>query len=458
MHEETERCHTYLPYIPICERARGKTLYSRKMREDLQVHSMRTTPPNRSIQSGYGYQTNQPYPPYQLDRANQPEQPAPSLQSQGARIMKWVFLPMRLFLGITFIYAGVQKLTDPQFFNPAARGYIGKQMIAFATGSPLHGLLIRFVSHAILFGALVAYGEIAIGLGALLGLLFRPAAFCGILINVVFFLTATWHVYPYFYGSDIVFVFCWLTVFISGPANTGLPSIDEWFVQHVLSNSLRVQYALVTDVLLGIKGAPTPEVIQSSAVTNRGKQPAGNKRSASRYAQMKRAEEESRRNFLWGILTGGAGIAILAWMGSSLHILPGSTIEGGSASSGASTSASSTSSGTATSGGTSGSTVIAQVNAVQNNSSVNFTLASNGDPGVLVRLANGQFVAYDATCTHAGCPVSYDPGSQTLQCPCHGAVFDPAKGAAVVQGPAPTPLANVAIQVNKTTGAITTNQ
>jgi thiosulfate dehydrogenase [quinone] large subunit len=454
MNEKKERCHKYLLYIPFFVRARGKTLYSRQMREDLQVNSMKT-PSNRSNQSGYGYQTNQSYPPYQLDRTNQPEQPE---QSQGVRMMKWVLLPMRLFLGITFIYAGVQKLTDPQFFNPAARGYIGKQMIAFATGSPLHGLLIRLVPHAMLFGALVAFGEIAIGLGALLGLLFRPAAFFGILINLVFFLTASWHVYPYFYGSDIVFVFCWITLLISGPANTGLPSIDEWFVQHVLSNSLRMRYALMTDLLLGINGVPTSGVIQSSAVTNRGKQPAGNKRSPSRYAQLKRAEQESRRNFLWGMLTGGAGIAILAWMGSSLHLFPGSITDSGSGSPGASTSSSSTSSGTATTGGTSGSTVIAQVNAVQNNSSVNFTLASNGDPGVLVRLANGQFVAYDATCTHAGCPVAYDSGSQLLQCPCHGAIFDPAKAGAVVQGPAQTPLTSVPIQVNKTSGAITTNQ
>lgn len=173
---------------------------------------------------------------------------------------------------------------------------------------------------------------------------------------------------------------------------------------------------------------------------------------------MKRAEAESRRNFLWGMLTGGAGIAILAWMGSSLHLFPGSATGGGNPASGTSSPSGSTTTGTATSSGTSGSTVIAQVNAVQDNSSVNFTLASNGDPGVLVRLSNGNFVCYDATCTHAGCPVSYDPGSQTLQCPCHGAVFDPAKNGAVIQGPAPTPLTSVPIQVNATTGAITTNQ
>src|SRR6516162_1893421 len=65
----------------------------------------------------------------------------------------WALLPMRLFLGITFAYAGIQKLTDPQFFHKSTPGYIGNQLIAFAHGSPLHDLLIRTaVPHAVLFG------------------------------------------------------------------------------------------------------------------------------------------------------------------------------------------------------------------------------------------------------------------------------------------------------------------
>lgn len=373
---------------------------------------------------------------------------------------KWVLLPMRLFLGITFIYAGIQKLADPQFFNPAARGYIGKQIIAFATGSPLQDILIRIIPHAALFGALVAYGEIAIGLGTLLGLLFRSAAFFGILINLVFYLSATWHVYPYFYGSDIVFIFCWLTLLISGPVNTGLPSLDEWFVQRVLSDEQRREHATIIAFLLGIRSSPAPLPVPTTAYQGQGKQTTGKgPAQQNRYAQAQRAKQQSRRSFLWGMLTGGAGIAVLAWMGSNLHLFPGSDTVGSSSGTGSATpSAPSTGTPTPTATGSSSSPAIASVNAVQNNSSVNFTLTSNGDPGILVRLNNGQFVAYDAVCTHAGCPVDYDPNSQLLVCPCHGAAFDPSKSAAVVQGPAPTPLTSVPIHIDNTTGAITSGQ
>src|SRR3989440_11213453 len=209
---------------------------------------MKTTP----NQPRHVYPTNLPDPSYQSGQVNQSEQP------ETMHMAKWVLLPMRLFLGITFIYAGLQKLADPQFFNPAARGYIGKQIMAFATGSPLHDILIRIVPHAAFFGSLVAYGEISIGLGTLLGLLFRPAAFFGILINLAFFLSATWHVYPYFYGSDIVFIFCWLTLLISVPVNTGLPSIDERFVQHFLTDEQRTHYAPLIAFLLGINTSRAP--------------------------------------------------------------------------------------------------------------------------------------------------------------------------------------------------------
>ena len=98
---------------------------------------------------------------------------------------------------------------------------------------------------------------------------------------------------------------------------------------------------------------------------------------------------------------------------------------------------------------------IVQASAVPTNSAVSFTLPSNGDYGLLIHLNNGTFVCFDANCTHASCPVDFDPSNSLLICPCHGAAFDPAHNAKVVRGPAQTPLTKVPIKVDKASGAIT---
>jgi cytochrome b6-f complex iron-sulfur subunit len=68
-----------------------------------------------------------------------------------------------------------------------------------------------------------------------------------------------------------------------------------------------------------------------------------------------------------------------------------------------------------------------------------------GRDAVLVHLDGGEFVAYSAVCTHAGCTVAYQ--NAQLACPCHGSIFDPANGAEVVSGPAQTPLPEIPIRV-----------
>ncbi len=95
-------------------------------------------------------------------------------------------------------------------------------------------------------------------------------------------------------------------------------------------------------------------------------------------------------------------------------------------------------------------TVIARTAEVPLNGAKTFPLPNGAaNPGVLVHLQDGKFVAFDSSCTHHPvCSVAYDAQAKLLVCPCHGAEFDPANSASVVQGPAKRPLAPVQITVN----------
>ncbi|MFF8773188.1 Rieske (2Fe-2S) protein [Kitasatospora sp. NPDC015120] len=64
---------------------------------------------------------------------------------------------------------------------------------------------------------------------------------------------------------------------------------------------------------------------------------------------------------------------------------------------------------------------------------------------VVTQPAEGQYKAFSAKCTHAGCIVD-QVRNQKIQCPCHGSLFGIADGA-VLDGPAPAPLPEYAVEV-----------
>ena len=67
---------------------------------------------------------------------------------------------------------------------------------------------------------------------------------------------------------------------------------------------------------------------------------------------------------------------------------------------------------------------------------------------VITQPRSGSFKAFSAICTHEGCIVS-SVSNGTINCPCHGSKFS-IKDGSVVNGPATTPLAAIAIKVEGT--------
>jgi thiosulfate dehydrogenase [quinone] large subunit len=318
--------------------------------------------------------------------------PAAPAQPAADRWIAYGTLPLRFFLGATFVYASLQKIADPGFLQPGSGTYIGTQLQAFATRSPIGFLLDIFaLPTPQLTGIAVIAAELVIGVLVIAGIATRWAAAAGALVNLAFFLTASWTVQPYFLGSDSIYTVAWITLVIVGD-------------QGVLS---------ARPLLFG---QPPP--------------------ANSRH----RAADLGRRRLL--LQLGGAAVAAV-WV---LGVLPRARPSAVAPTPGA------TPSPTPTPVASPTGTRIGAASDLQAHGFLDFQDPKSGDPAVAVSLSGGGVVAFDAVCTHAGCQVAYDSGQKLLACPCHGALFDPAHGAAVVSGPAPTPLASIPIQVGSDGG------
>lgn len=331
-------------------------------------------------------------------------------------------LPLRLFLGITFLYAGIQKIADQGFLRPGSSSYIGTQIMGFSHGSPIRFFLFHLMEHAVAIGILTILAELVIAVLVLLGALTRLASLAGLLLNFGFFLSASWHSYPYFYGSDIVFVIAWLTLMLTGPGPYALDTALQGGLHGLLGSRLGPAWRPAVPVLLGRHGLVGAE-------------------ERTEWRRLTRAE---------AVLGGVAALALIA-----LGLVPrgtagGSTsLAGGKGAAGATPAPTSAPSGTRPAGGGRPSAVPAGARKIGNTRQLPVNTAGTvrdpqtGDPAIIIHTSGSQFYAYDAICTHAGCTVQYDPSQKLLVCPCHGGEYDPARGAEVVAGPPPTPLTKI---------------
>ena len=75
-----------------------------------------------------------------------------------------------------------------------------------------------------------------------------------------------------------------------------------------------------------------------------------------------------------------------------------------------------------------------------------FVYPGKNNPALLIHLPNGEWRAYEGTCTHLSCLVYWDVASERLICPCHNAAFAVETGA-VLMGPPRYPLPRIELSV-----------
>lgn len=129
---------------------------------------------------------------------------------------RYALLPLRLFLGVTFVYAGLDKLTDARFLAASGTGSLGELMRSVRDGSAVPWLVDLALRDPVLFGYAIGVGEVAVGLGTLVGLLARVAAAGGALISLSLWLTVSWQSDPYYYGNDLAYLMAWLPLVLAG--------------------------------------------------------------------------------------------------------------------------------------------------------------------------------------------------------------------------------------------------
>jgi thiosulfate dehydrogenase [quinone] large subunit len=312
------------------------------------------------------------------------------------RARDYALLPLRGFLGFTFTFAGLQKLANPAYLDANSPTSVQSTMLSLQHQSPI-GWLLSISAHApVAVGIMIALGELAVGLATIVGLWTRLAAAGGLLLSLTFFLTVSWNTSPYYYGSDIVFLFAWTVPLLRGAWDG--PTVDAWISARAARDPDPARRALVLGgagaaVLAagaGVLAATTAAVgraLNTSDTTPAAAPPPSPSPSPSPSAKKTHKATQQSPAPTGRLLTSAADLPV----GQALPIRDAS-----------------------------------------------------GRPAWLLHDSAG-FHALSAVCTHAGCIVN--PQGGELVCPCHGGVYD-ARTGKVLAGPPPAPLPPVDVTVS----------
>lgn len=140
-----------------------------------------------------------------------------------------IWLVIRLYVGYAWLKAGWNKVTSPAWTGSeagaAVRGFVGGAVAKAEQGGDVADWYARFlestvIENAKIFSYMVAYGELLVGLGLILGLLTGLAAFFGSIMNVSFLLAGTLSTNPVLFVLATWLVLAWKVA--------GWYGLDRW--------------------------------------------------------------------------------------------------------------------------------------------------------------------------------------------------------------------------------------
>jgi thiosulfate dehydrogenase [quinone] large subunit len=169
-----------------------------------------------------------------------------TVTGQAHSLSAWFVLALRLMMGSAFFYAGWEKITAAEPWS--ASGYL---LNAVPTASPLYETFIwmgQTAWFADFLAIAIPYGELAIGLGLLFGVLTRLAAFFGAFMMLMFYFS-NWSVEHGLINGDFAYMLVFLAVAAFGAGR--ILGLDPFIERYQIGGEDLVERYPVLNYVLG---------------------------------------------------------------------------------------------------------------------------------------------------------------------------------------------------------------